>query len=195
MRTAVIHSVSPETSPARVRRRVPEWALVTAAAVLLAVVAQALATANPLSMVAVFAAYGLGAATVLTALSLSAAVSTGGTARRLRRFLPVVTRLGGALLIVSGAYLVVYWWPVLSGGLPNETLGKITSIPSNRLRTFLDANIGLFGILAAGLVAVGTALVVRTRREHAGGVAPPPCCPDEDRQVEPQPDLLETHTP
>lgn len=38
MRTAVIHSVSPEASPARVRRRVPEWALVTAAAVLLAVV-------------------------------------------------------------------------------------------------------------------------------------------------------------
>lgn len=38
MRTAVIHSVSPETSSARVRRGVPEWALVTAAAVLLAVV-------------------------------------------------------------------------------------------------------------------------------------------------------------
>lgn len=60
-------------------------------AVLLAVVAQALATANPLAMVGVFAAYAAGAATVLTGLSRSVALAGGGVARALRRTLPLVT--------------------------------------------------------------------------------------------------------
>lgn len=139
-------------------------------AVLLAVVAQALASANPVEMVAVFFAYGLGGATVLTALSVSAALASTGLARGVRRLLPFVVRLGSVLLIASGLYLIMYWLPVLSGGLPNERLASLAMEPSNRLRTFLDRNVGAFIVLAGLLVAVGTVFAVallRRRRDHS----------------------------
>lgn len=139
-------------------------------AVLLAVVAQALASANPVEMVAVFAAYGLGGATVLIVLSVSTALASTGLARGVRRLLPFVVRLGGLLLLASGLYLVAYWLPVLAGGLPNERLASLAMDPSNRLRTFLDRNVGAFTVLAGLFAAVGAVFafaLLRRRRDHS----------------------------
>lgn len=151
-------------------------------AVLLAVVAQALASANPVEMVAVFVAYGLGGATVLTVLSVSTALASTGLARGVRRLLPFVVRLGGVLLIASGLYLIAYWLPVLSGGLPNERLASLAMDPSNRLRSFLDRNLGAFTVLAGLLVVVGAAFAVALRRrsrDHSPQPAGGGCTPQE----------------
>ena len=57
----------------------------------------------------VFAAYGLGMALVLTALSVAAALARQGLARGLRRLVPHMGRIAGALLLVAGAYVTYYW--------------------------------------------------------------------------------------
>lgn len=133
-------------------------------AVLLAVVAQAVATDNPLQMLAVFLAYGAGAATVLTALSVSAALAKGAVSRLVRRVLPVAERAAGAVLVVSGLYLLAYWYPVAVGsGLPNRSLSDVSSELSSRLSTFLDAHQGAFVALAVLLLGVGLAVGIWVR--------------------------------
>lgn len=139
-------------------------------AVLLAVVSQALATANLLAMVGVFVAYGAGAATILTGLSLSVAMGRNSVARGLRRALPMAARLGGALLVASGMYLVVYWLPVVTSGRPpSERLSRFSEAPSKAVRTLLHANIGILGIVALGLGAawIAVALLVWRRRRRS----------------------------
>ena len=137
-------------------------------AVLLAVVAQALATHNPLRMLGVFAAYGAGSATVLTALSVSAAVAKVGLARRLRRFLPIADRVAGVVLVASGAYLISYWLPALGAGSGRgrASVGLPDTL-SARLSATLDGHQNVFAVLAAILAAAGVATVMRAR--YLGG--------------------------
>lgn len=75
-------------------------------AVLLAVVGQALATGSFPRMLAVLFAYGAGAATLLTTLAVSTAVAGSVMSTWLRRAMPFMEPLAGALLILSGTYLV-----------------------------------------------------------------------------------------
>ena len=62
-----------------------------------------------------FFSYSLGMGAVLTALALSIAVFHGGLATYLRRVLPYMGRIAGALLLVSGSYQMYYW--LTKGGL------------------------------------------------------------------------------
>jgi cytochrome c biogenesis protein CcdA len=59
--------------------------------------------------------YALGMGSVLTSLALSLAVFKGGLATYLRRVLPYMGRIAGALLLVSGSYQIYYW--LTKGGL------------------------------------------------------------------------------
>ena len=59
------------------------------------------AVVSALSMIA----YALGMGTIVMALALGAALSRGGIAVACKRLLPYMTRLGGALLVLSGAYV------------------------------------------------------------------------------------------
>lgn len=129
-------------------------------AILLAVVAQALATSSSVTMVLVFVAYALGAATVLTALSVSLSVTTGVVASAMRRLLPVAQRLGGALLLLSGAYLMAYWLPVLGGGRASRPVARIAEDASAVVTSWLDANRGVVVAMALVLALAGLALAV-----------------------------------
>jgi hypothetical protein len=51
----------------------------------------------------------------MNALALSLAVFKGGLATCLRRALPYMGRIAGALLLVSGSYQIYYW--LTKGGL------------------------------------------------------------------------------
>lgn len=62
-----------------------------------------------------FLSYSLGMGAVLTALALSMAVFHGGLATYLRRVVPYMGRIAGALLLVSGSYQIYYW--LTKGGL------------------------------------------------------------------------------
>jgi cytochrome c biogenesis protein CcdA len=62
-----------------------------------------------------FFSYSLGMGAVLTTLALSIALFKGGLATYLRRLLPYMGRMAGALLLVSGSYQMYYW--LTKGGL------------------------------------------------------------------------------
>ena len=141
--------------------------------VLLAVVAQALATKNIAAMVGVLLAYGAGAATVLTSLSVSAALAKGALARGMRQVLPLAGRLGGGLLVASGLYLVAYWLPALAAGRPNDAVRAVSELFSGPLTELLDANRGSLAGVAVVLVVAGVVLVARQRT--------PPATPKDQR--------------
>lgn len=138
-------------------------------AVLLAVVAQATATDNPLQMLGVFAAYGLGAASVLVTLAVSAALAKAAFARAVRRLLPVAGRLAGGVLVASGVYLIAYWLPALGGSSRGSPLGGFAEDVSSRLTGLLDANRGLFATLGLGFLVLGAVVAVWRRWGGRGG--------------------------
>ena len=63
----------------------------------------------------VIAAYAVGTTLVLAALSVSVALAREGAARVVRPLLPHMTKVAGALLLVSGGYLAYYWWRIRFG--------------------------------------------------------------------------------
>jgi cytochrome c biogenesis protein CcdA len=151
--------------------------------VFLAVVGQALAVADPGGFVVVFAAYAAGSATVLIALSLSAALAKGALTRALRRIAPVVNRLAGALLAISGAYLILYWLPVLGGATtPDSPLIRFSASLSGGLSEFFSLHTADFAIALALLVAAGAAaLIFQSKRNVAPASA---ARPSRQRPVE-----------
>lgn len=88
--------------------------------VFLAVIGASLATAGFLAGATVFGMYGAGMATVLMTVALSAAMLKGAVAERFRALLPYVHRLGAALLVLAGLYLIWYqgrYLPLMLAGL------------------------------------------------------------------------------
>jgi cytochrome c-type biogenesis protein len=169
-------------------------------AVLLAVIGSTLASSSVLLLLGVFAAYGAGASTILLLLTVSTALASGALERGLRRVARYIDRVAGAILALSGAYLIAYWVPVLLGARPNGALSGSTSGISGQLQTLVGGNIGLVTSLSA--IAVGSALLVlliarlRGHRAEAGATegatanhAADGCCApaaDEHPATEPQ---------
>jgi cytochrome c-type biogenesis protein len=156
-------------------------------AVLLAVIGSTLASSSVLLLLGVFAAYGAGAATILLLLTVSTALASGAIERGLRRLARVIDRVAGAVLALSGAYLVAYWVPVLLGSRPNGALSSSTSGVSGRLQALVAGNIGVVTALAA--VAVGAAVLVllvarlRTHGTGVGGGDDSCCAPGGEEHV------------
>lgn len=66
-------------------------------------------TGTILGGVLAFVAYASGMGTTLGALAVAAALSRAGLARALGRLSPHLTRAGGAVLALAGAYIAFYW--------------------------------------------------------------------------------------
>lgn len=107
--------------------------------------------------VTVFAAYAAGMTVVLTALAIAAALAREGLARGLRRLMPYMSRIAGALLVATGAYLAYYWLRLELG--PQATLaddpivGFVTRYTA-RLASLADDEGGLVIGVAFAIVAV-----------------------------------------
>lgn len=167
-------------------------------AVLLAVIGSTLASSSALLLLGVFAAYGAGASTILLLLTISTALASGALERGLRRVAKVIDRIAGAILALSGAYLIGYWVPVLLGARPNGALSGSTSGISGRLQSLVGGNIGLVTTVAA--LAVGAAVLVllvarlRPRREASGtdtdDDAGDSCCAPPPAEKHPATDAL-----
>ena len=127
--------------------------------VFLAVVGSA---AGGASTTLVFAAYGAGMAVVVTALALAAAFVRDGLAKALRRVLPYMSRVAGALLVVAGGYLAYYWYRIGFGAaadLADDPVVTMVSRFSAEVASSADGKgwlvLGVAGlIVAAGLVRV-----------------------------------------
>jgi cytochrome c-type biogenesis protein len=81
--------------------------------IFLAVVGASVAAADYVAGATMFGAYAMGMGTVLTAVTLGAALLKGMVAQWFRRFLPYVHRLGAALLVIAGLYLIWRQWQSL----------------------------------------------------------------------------------
>lgn len=128
--------------------------------IFLVVIGQALATANPWDVVAVFVAYAAGSSSILIALALSAALAKGALARTVHRLLPAVNRISGALLTASGLYLILYWLPTLGGAaVPDSPLIRFSAEVSSSFATFFSARTALFAGGLGALLTIGIALL------------------------------------
>jgi hypothetical protein len=74
----------------------------------LAVVAQALAAPGPVGAVAPFLIYGAGMGASVLAVSILAAVAGSSAAVALRSKTPLLMRIGGGLMALAGAYVLVF---------------------------------------------------------------------------------------
>lgn len=126
------------------------------------VYASSTASANLVSQVAASGAYALGAALLLTSLSVSLAVARRGLVTRIRSVLPHVQRISGALLVVTGAYVAYYGWFEIrqgsgasSGNALVERVWDLSFAAQDRIATTGAVTIGL--VLAA---VVGIAVAV-----------------------------------
>lgn len=157
------------------------------AAILLAVVTQALASTNVSGVLLVFAAYAAGSATLLLSLAIFAAFSSSLISRYLRRLLPHMNRITGAILAVSGAYLLVYWLPQLVGGRPstNVLTGVVGSVSlwinGHQLTVASTAIVLVLAVVGASLIT-RSAAIEPSKEQRRPKESVDDCCPPTDQR-------------
>jgi cytochrome c biogenesis protein CcdA len=131
--------------------------------VLLAVIAQAQATASYTGLLLVFASYAAGSATLLLLLTLvTAALGTALTRRvtALARYGPRITAI---VLLATGGYLTWYWYPAASGGqLSTGRAGGLSDVSASTSH-WMQAHTTVIAMIALLAVLAATALALRHR--------------------------------
>lgn len=153
--------------------------------VLLAVIAQAQAVASYAGLLAVFAAYAAGSATVLMLVSAGTAIAGAALGRRITGLAKYSNRIAAAVLAITGAYLSWYWYPAATGGTAQANgLATFSAAAS----AWISDNSTLIATLAVALVLASVLATLNRRRRlrikqgmpptHAGseGVGEPDCC-------------------
>ena len=132
---------------------------------ILAVIAQAQATASYAGLLLVFAVYAAGSAAVLLLLALATAAAGTELTRhvaRLARFGPRITAL---VLLLTGAYLAWYWFPAATSDAPVAAgrTGGLTGL-SATVSSWVQEQTSLLTLLAAAAVVLALALGILQRR-------------------------------
>jgi cytochrome c biogenesis protein CcdA len=114
--------------------------------------------------VGTFVAYGLGMTVVLMAISVLVALAREGAARAVRPILPYLSRVSGALLVLSGGYLAYYWARLRFGDSATVADDPIVSFGvrfSGEIRNFADGRGSIVIVAAAAVVALAAASGIR----------------------------------
>ncbi len=108
-------------------------------------------------------AYGLGMALVVTALTVSLAVANRVLLRWLRSAMRYANQLAAAFVLLSGAYLLYYFWVV---DVNSESDGIVEAVEGvqNDVLVRLNDNWQLAALVLAGIVGAATIYVVARRR-------------------------------
>lgn len=131
---------------------------------LLALVGTGVAATSSTGTAGVFLAFSLGSTTMLLLLSVSSALMNDVLARSVRRALPVVTQVSGAVLALTGVYLIVYWAPAMFGRDHSDTwASRYVHTWSAVSRQWVQGNELIVTVLAVLVVAVSVLVV---RRNH-----------------------------
>jgi len=117
-----------------------------------------------------FLAYAAGMGLVVAVLAVAAALASTAVAAGIRRVLPYVPRIGGALLVITGAYVGYYGYYELrlfhAGGDPANPVVDTAGELQSTLVSWVDA-IGPVPMLAALAALVGGVLLFARRRTRA----------------------------
>ncbi len=110
----------------------------------LAIVVSSFRAGSVLGGIALFLAYAAGMGLVVGVAALAVALAQPSVVGRLRRSAAVMSRIGGLIVLLSGAYVAYYGWydlRVLRGGDPNDPV--------------VTAAVSVQGWLADGVARVG----------------------------------------
>lgn len=129
--------------------------------VLLAVIAQAQAAASYAGLLAVFAAYAAGSATVLMLVSAGTAIAGAAIGRRIAGLARHSDRIAAAVLVMTGAYLTWYWYPAATGGTAQANGLAAWSAAAS---AWISDNTTLIAALAAAVVLVSALAALNRRR-------------------------------
>lgn len=113
--------------------------------------------------VAAYVAYAAGMGLVVGVLAIGAALMSQTAAGTLRRLMPYLTRLTGALLVVVGAYVGWYGWyelRVYAGGTADDPIISAASEVQNRVTQWVDG-LGPAWFAIIFLVLAGASIAAR----------------------------------
>lgn len=109
------------------------------------------------------AAYGLGMALVVTALTVALALANTGLLRVLRQSMRYVETIAAIFVVLSGFYLIYYFWVVDI----NESIDPITSAVErfqNMVLSWLSGSPLMAAAVLGAVVVVGIVVAVTSRR-------------------------------
>jgi cytochrome c-type biogenesis protein len=122
------------------------------------------------SGLAAFVAYALGMGLVVGVLAVAAALASSTAAAGIRRLLPHIGRIGGVLLVITGAYVGYYGIYELrlyhANGDPADPIVNAAARVQGVLSDWLDA-IGPIPILITLVALTGAAVLLHRRRRSA----------------------------
>lgn len=129
--------------------------------------------------IAAFLAYASGMAAVVVFLTMAVALARGSVARNMRRVLPYVNRVSGALLVLAGLYLAAYgWWavrvlndPTTASNRFQRSVEKLQADISNWINDVGPTRIGVALAVVIGLAAATAFGWQRLRRRPTGASA------------------------
>ncbi|HKE73587.1 MAG TPA: cytochrome c biogenesis CcdA family protein [Acidimicrobiales bacterium] len=140
-----------------------------------------------------FLIYGLGMTLILTALTVTIALARTSIVRFLRRSLPYITRISGALVAVAGAYVAYYGVIELRdhrapGSVPASGITDRVSSWSSSITEWIDdvGSVRIAIVILAGLAVV--LLAVRLGRPKADQGASRSTSQPEAAGAEPEPE-------
>jgi cytochrome c biogenesis protein CcdA len=136
----------------------------------LAVATSAFRSSGVLVGLGAFVVYAFGMGLVVGVVALAVALARGGVALKMRRLLPVVSRVSGALLVVAGAYVTYYGWyeiRLFAGSVAGRdpVIDAAITIQGALTRWIDGTSPGWFLLAAAVLLTIGVAV---PRRGAAG---------------------------
>lgn len=135
----------------------------------LAIVVSAFRAGSVPAGIGLFAAYAAGMGLVVAVASLAVALAEDAVVRGLRRLAPLVARLGGAVMVLTGAYVAYYGWyeaAVLRGGDPRDAVIEAAASVQEWLAGAVG-RIGAGALLAVLALLVAASLVLRRRGRSA----------------------------
>jgi hypothetical protein len=134
----------------------------------LAIVVTSFRAGSIVAGVGLFAAYAVGMGLTVAVAALAVALARDGLLRRIRRATPLLSRLGGVLLLVAGSYVAWYGWfevRVLRGTVSGDPIIESAAVAQRWLSTLVSrTGAGLLTVVLAALLAAAALLWLRRRR-------------------------------
>ncbi|MEN9506232.1 MAG: hypothetical protein RI958_2158 [Actinomycetota bacterium] len=127
--------------------------------------------AGYLAGVANVVAYGAGMALLITALTVTLAVANVGLLRLLRSGMQYVEMIAGALVLLSGVYLLWYFWRIDVQESTDDSITGAVERWQTEIGAFLNDHWAPTAIVLAVIVGAAVATTVVGRRRNSGGTA------------------------